>query len=156
MRPAPKKLKPQRGFNITSGSTAVKPPYPSEGADCTAGNPVLTAMSHPGTLRTQGSCSNHGNHRKAFTDPQRAARIRDPQDRGGGQGLCRRHAQVAGTHRIRDPGRDPVSPPQQAAARGTRGLRVAGVGSRPAPQVLQAHAEGPFATDDAERILEKP
>jgi PadR family transcriptional regulator PadR len=39
---------------------------------------------------------------------------------------------LLGAHRIRDPGRDAVSPPQQAAARGTRGLRMAGVGSRPA------------------------
>src|ERR1044071_4670888 len=110
MRPAPKKLKPHRGFNITSGSSAAEPPYPSEGADCTAVNPVLTAMAQSSTLRAQGSCLNHGHQRKTLTDPQGPAGIRDPEDRGRRQGLRRRHAQVAGTHRVRDPGGNSVGP----------------------------------------------
>src|SRR4029453_2280827 len=57
-------------------------------------------------------------------------------------------------YRVRHPGRHALPTSEQDATRGTRRLRVAGIGRRPAAQVLQAHGQGKVAARRAERVLE--
>src|SRR5712671_5413845 len=106
---------------------------------------LLTPFVCTVTLSYKGSFTDYEYRRETRADSQGTAGIPDPQDHFGGQGVCRRHAETAQHHRIRHPGGNSLSAPEQDAPRKSCRLRMARVGNRPTAQILQAHGEGEVA-----------